>query len=166
MKMKQTYNINQENMLLAPAKMIEYSTKVIEETTTIYTEATTMQVINKACLNRWTTYEGRRDAVIRHTKMKKRVPILICPQENIIFLPTHAVQDFDNHWLSLRHILSVKPVEQDKNMAKVTFTNGLSINISCSSYMMEKQMERAFECIYCMKHGIINEKSSVSHGLM
>jgi len=166
MKMKQTYNINQETMLLAPAKMIEYSTKVIEETSTIYTEATAMHVINKACLSRWTTYEGRRDAVIKHTKMKRKVPIPICAKVNIVFFPTHAVQHFDNHWLSLRHILRVEPVKQDKNMAKVTFTNGLSMNIPCSAYMIEKQMERAFECIYRMQHGIINEKSSVSHGFM
>lgn len=166
MKMKQTYNINQETMVLAPAKMIEYSTKVIEETTTIYTEATAMKLINKACLNRWTTYEGRRDAVIKHTKMKKRVPIPICLKDNIAFSPTHAVQDFDNHWLSLRHIMRVEAVKQDKNMAKVTFTNGLSINISCCAYLIEKQMDRAFECIYCMKHGIISEKSSASHGFI
>src|SRR5699024_7769636 len=98
MKMKQTYNINQQTMILAPAKMIEYSTKVIEETATIYTEATAKQLINKACLNRWTTYEGRRAAVKKHTNMRRKVPIPICPEENIIFFPTHAVHHFDNQW--------------------------------------------------------------------
>lgn len=155
MKMKQTYDINQETMLLAPAKMIEYSTKVIEVTTIIYTEATAMKLINKACLSRWTTYEGRRDAVIKHTKMKRKVPIPICPKENIVLFPTHAVQHFDNHWLSLQHIMRVDGVKDDKNMANITFTNGYIINIPCSAYTIEKQMERAFECLYRMKHGIL-----------
>jgi len=157
MKMKQNYDINQETMMLAPAKMIEYSTKMIEETTTIYTEARAIKLINQACIRRWTTYEGRRLAVMKHTNMRRKVPIPICPVENIIFFPTHAVDHFDNHWLSLRHIMRVEPVKQDKYMANITFTNGHTINIPCSTYMIEKQMERAFECIYRMKNGIIKE---------
>src|SRR5699024_2920485 len=154
MKMKQNYNINQKTMVLAPAKMIEYSTKIFEERTTFYTEASSRQIIHHACLKRWTTYEGRRVAVMQHTKMKRKVPIPICPEENIIFFPTHAVHHFDNHWLSLHHIMKVESMKENKNMAKITFTNGHAINIPCSRYMIEKQMERAFECIYRMKHGI------------
>lgn len=156
MKMKQTYSINPETMVLAPAKMIAYSTKVLEEKTTIYTESTAKDLIHHACLQQWMTYEGRRDAVIKHTKMKRKVPIPICAENDIVFFPTHAVQHFDNHWLSLQHIQRLDAVKEDKNMAQITFTNGHSINLPCSTYMIEKQMERAYECIYRMKHGILN----------
>jgi len=67
------------------------------------------------------------------------------------------VHHFDNQWLSLQHIMRVEPMKRHTNMAKIIFTNGLTMNMSSSAYMFEKQMERAYECIYRMKHGIIKE---------
>ena len=141
-------------MVLAPAKMITYQTKIIEENATYYTEASAKQVIDSACLRAWTTYEGRRKAVIAHTGMKRKVPIPICAGENITFFPTHAVDYYDNHWLSLEHILKVEACKNEKNLAKVIFKNGYSMLIPCTAYTIERQIERAFECSYRMKHGI------------
>lgn len=156
MMMKQmTYEIHAGTMVLAPAKMIAYATKIIEEETAFYTEASAIQVINDACLKRWTTYEGRRNAVTKHTKMTRKVPIPICAAENITFFPTHAIDHFDNHWLALEHIMRVESLPEEKQLAKVIFNNGLAIDIPASSYIIEKQIERAFECSYRMKHGII-----------
>ena len=144
--------INKATMMLAPAKTVDYSTLIIAENKTSYTTKTQVQLINEACLQQWTTYEGRKAAVMHHMNMKRKVPIPICPIENITLLPTHAITHFDNHWLVEQQILKIDRVKDKKHAAMVTFKNGMTHEIPCSPYSIQKQMERAYQCMYTMQH--------------
>src|SRR5690625_4044178 len=73
----QHYKINDKTMALAPAKEIEYDTIVYETDRKFYIKQTAIQLIHQACLNHWSTYEGRRKAVMHHLNYRRKVPIPI-----------------------------------------------------------------------------------------
>lgn len=70
-----TYQVNRQTIALRPAKVIDHSTIVIEQEETYKIKETPLQIIKEACIANWSTYEGRRQAVIHHTNFKQKVPI-------------------------------------------------------------------------------------------
>jgi len=62
--MQSKYTTIRETLALFPAKHFEYDTIVIERERKLYIRQTPLQIIKASCQNYWSTYEGRRDAVV------------------------------------------------------------------------------------------------------
>ena len=137
-------------MALLPAKVIDYDTIVLEQTRTLYIQQTPLEIIKAACYNEWYTYEGRREAVMRHTNFRNKVPIPICSHKEIYFFPTHSPNLFENHWLSYKHIVKTTSISRNAKTSTITFLNGAKRTIPMSSYSLNNQMKRTFECMYRM----------------
>lgn len=151
-----TYLINQLTLAILPAKQMNYDAIIIKQNKALHVRQTPLQLIKTACYNDWTTYEGRREAVIRYTNFKQRVPIPISIKKRIYLFPTHSPGNNNNNWIAYQHIARIIKVPQSKQteQAKSTihFKNGQTLTLSISMHTLRKQMERTFECMYRIEH--------------
>lgn len=106
-----------------------------------------LQLIKEACLKHdWTTYEGRRQAVIHHTKYKRKVPIPIHMEKQIVAFPTHSPKDFNCIWIFSNNLLSINN-HSEKDKTVITFRNGRILLVNVSPHIIQKQHERALTCL-------------------
>src|SRR5690625_186720 len=138
---QETYLINNQTVALCPAKEINYETIVIEQNTTFKVNKSPLDLIKDACIANWSTYEGKRQAVIHHTNFRQKVPIPINIEQNIFTFPTHAPTDFECYWLFFNHIGNIKGTKQ-LNQTRITFKNNQHIILPISQYIFKKQYER------------------------
>src|SRR5690625_6875288 len=120
-----SYDINLKTIALLPGRNIDYDTVVIEENKTKYIRQTSLNLIKDACLKcDWTTYEGRRGGVIKHTNFKQKTPIPIDIHKGIYFFPTHSPSNMDNIWIAFHHILSIGKIparERTKDAQSIVY---------------------------------------------
>src|SRR5690625_6073800 len=93
---KTRYTIIEETNALLPAKQIDYNAIVIERSRILYIKQTPLQIIQTSCQKYWSTYEGRRDAVVNQMNFKQKVPIPISIHKAIYLFPTHSPNHLDN----------------------------------------------------------------------
>ena len=140
------YLINEKTLALEPAQTIDCDTIVIERRNTVYVRKTPLQLIKKACIYNWTTYDGCREAVMKNTNYKKKLPILINKEKNICTFPTHAIKHIDCKWIFWNHILKIIK-DQETNGSIIQFYDGTHLSVPVSYYILQKQYERASECM-------------------
>lgn len=159
-KIQSTYKINRNTLALMPAKHIAYDTIVLEPHQTACIRQTPLQIIQSACFNDWSTYEGRRQAVIYHTNFKHKVPIPIDLHQRICFFPTHSPRNFNNLWIAFQHIAKVSKTKKKtgKPQPIIHFKSGQTLTLDISIHTLKQQMNRTLECMY--RIGQMNEKES------
>lgn len=143
------YVINDSSMAIIPAKQIDYYSVVAERNQVVYVRQTPLEIIKHSCLHYWSTYEGRKEAVIYHTGFKRKVPIPIDLEQEIITFPTHAIDDIDCSWILYHQIINIISIK--KNETKVLFDNGQSLNLKISKHILLTQMKRSLEILHKIK---------------
>lgn len=141
-----SYQTNEQTIALCPVKEMDYDTLVIEKHETYKVKKTPLQLIKKACIANWSTYEGKRQAVIHHTNFRHKVPIPIDLEKNIFAFPTHSPSAFECHWIFFSHIAHIHKTEQP-NQTLITFKNKKQLSLSISHYIFKKQYERTLACL-------------------
>lgn len=156
MKIEAKYIMNETTIGMIPARKIEYDTIVIEGENLLYIRQTPLDIIKQSCIHYWSTYEGRREAVMHHTGFKEKVPIPINPKRGIIAIPTHGIKHIDCCWLMHDHILHYEPIKNDpKYKTTVIFTNRRNIKLDVSIRSFQTQIKRAFEIKYRMEKELL-----------
>lgn len=156
MKIEAKYIIKEATVGMIPAKKIEYDTIVVEGKRLRYIKQTPLDIIKQSCIHYWSTYEGRRQAVIHHTGFKEKVPIPVHPKRGIIAIPTHGINHIDCCWLMHDHILHYESIKNDaKYKTASTFTNGKTLKLDVSIRSFQTQMQRAFEISYRIENGLV-----------
>jgi hypothetical protein len=69
---QESYQINEQTIALYHARELDYDTVVLEKAATYWVRKTPMQLIKDTCFANWSTYEGKRQAVIHHTNYRKK----------------------------------------------------------------------------------------------
>lgn len=151
MKIEKTYIINKETSCILPAKEIDYDLIVVGEKKLLFIRQTPREIIKKSCIYYWSTYEGRKKAVIHHTGFKQKVPIPINEQIPIATFPTHALIHINCAWLMYHHIVDYIPARK----TTITFTNGKSLTIVVTIKAFISQMKQALEVVQRMRAGWI-----------
>ena len=149
-KILKDYSINPQTAALLPAKQIDYETIVFEQDRQIAVSKTAHQLIKEACLDYFSTYEGRRKAVMHHTNFKRKVPIPISMGHNICTFPTHSTTDIECIWIFSNHVQSIKRISTRKNIyaqSMITFKSGQQLPLNVSYHILDKQMRRATMCM-------------------
>ena len=141
-----TYTIGPQTLALLPAKQIDYDTILINESDIKYVCQTPLTLIKSACFHNWTTYEGRRQAVIHHTNFKQKTPIPISIDSGMYFFPTHSPSSIHNNWIAYKQIASIHKAPQHQSM--IHFKNGQTLTLDISMHILKTQIERTFECMY------------------
>src|SRR5699024_7047556 len=116
----------------------EYETIVIETDRMILIKKTPIELIETACQNEWSTYEGRRKAVIHHTKFKRKVPIPINIEKEMYFFPTLAPTNIHNIWIAYRHIQDIKQHQSNPAKSTIIFVNGVKLSVDISYHMLDQ----------------------------
>ncbi|MEI3613596.1 competence protein ComK [Pseudogracilibacillus sp. SO30301A] len=155
-QIKSDYIINENSLALLPARQIEFESIVIETDQIIKVRKTQLELIDETCHIECCTYEGRRNAVIHHTNFKRKVPIPINIQKGIYFFPTHSPSDINNKWISYQHIYKIKE-SSCPSKSNIIFNNGLKLSVKVPYEVLDRQMQRTFECMYRIKR-VRNDK--------
>lgn len=146
-----SYKIHANTFALIPAKALDYETIILEKDHRLHIRQTPMQIIEESCLKHWTTYEGRRKAVIHHTSFYQKVPMPISIQERIYLFPTHSPKHLDNCWLAYQNILSVhenRHHSSNRLQSIIQFKDGQILKLNVSKHILQTQMNRTFQCMY------------------
>lgn len=152
MKIEQTYTINPLTIAIFPAKQIDYDSIVIEGEKTLYIHQTPLDIIKQSCIDYWSSYEGRKKAVIYYTGFKQKVPIPVSEQIPIVAFPTHALKHIDCAWLIYDHIVNYLAAKTDPaRKTTITFSNGKTMTINVSIRSFTSQMTRALEVMQRVK---------------
>ncbi|WP_456274782.1 competence protein ComK [Bacillus sp. AK031] len=139
-----SYTISKRTASLMPVKHPDYLTKVIESDRILYVTKPPFAIIKEACLQGYSSYEGRRESVKYYTGYERKVPIPINPKLNIFAFPSISPEAFECCWLFPSHI---KTISQSKTADKairslVTLKNGTTIPMSESAAVLKKQLQR------------------------
>lgn len=141
--MEQQYIITEKTIAIFPAKQIDYQSIAIEKDTTKQIQQTPIEIMHQSCLTYWSSFEGRREAVMTHTGYKEKVPIPINIHKEIIAIPTHGLRHIDCSWLMLNHILHYE--RNGNKKTTITFTNKKSTTLNISIRSFQSQFKRALE---------------------
>src|SRR5690625_883559 len=150
-----TYKINTHTQALLPAKEINYQTIVIEENKILYVRQTPLEIIRQGCVDAWSDYDSRRNAVMHHTNFIQRLPIPVHIRKAFYFFPTHSPKHSDNCWIAYQHILMVDKASKyqagKQAQSVIYFKNNEKLFLDVSLHTLEKQMQRTFECKYLIE---------------
>ena len=143
------YEVNKDTMALLSAAHIDYCTIVLETDRILYVKKTPTQIVKSACLEGFSTYDGRRKAVTYHIGAKQKVPIPIIPRDNIYAFPTHSPKDFKCNWIFYNHVKYIKTLNtpNQPSQSLIIFKNGQQITLNESHYILKNQMKRTAICI-------------------
>ncbi|GGK02407.1 competence protein [Lentibacillus kapialis] len=145
------YVINEATMALVPAARIDFDTIAIEINRELRIRKTPHQLLRSACLDNWSTYDGRREAVTHHFGFKRKVPIPINPGINLYTFPTHSPSDFACNWIFHSHVQALLPAfgssQNTPAQTTIIFKNRRQMPLDVSHYVLAKQLERTGMCV-------------------
>lgn len=145
----ETHVLTENTYALIPAKEIDASTIVMEDKQETRVRTTPLEIIKQSCIHHWSTYEGRRTAVIDHLQFKQKTPIPISIAQKICFFPTHSPTHADNHWINFAQIAKWGEVtHQGRKRTQILWINGDHLTLDISRHTLQTQIERAFQVMH------------------
>jgi len=126
--------------------LLVYATLILEKGRSIYVIQSPLQLIKQACLDHYSTYQGRVEAVIYHTGFQSKVPIPIAP-DNLYLFPTHAFYHYDCCWITHHHVYQIKK-KNDKNAATILFNSEKTIELPVTPYSLRQQVKRKLSTLF------------------
>ncbi|PYZ95847.1 hypothetical protein CR205_15805 [Alteribacter lacisalsi] len=148
------YEIGYQTLALLPNNDLTYLAKAIETDKVVYISTPCIKVIEAACLNGGSSFNGRREAVFFHTGFQKRVPVPLSISKRICAFPTESPSLHGCAWLFSQHLRKISEIEQQKSekprrkpMSRVHFSTGQEIELTVSKHVLVKQMTRASHCM-------------------
>lgn len=153
MEIQSHYLISEVTNALIPAKKIDYDTIVIEaDGSTKNVRRTPLQIVKDSCLSNWSTYEGRKRAVVNYTNYRERVPIPINPLKEIIAFPTHGVKHYDCCWIMFNQVDFYDRVYiNSTDQTKIIFKNNHELIFNMPVESFEKLMARTYVILDAIK---------------
>lgn len=143
------YSIHTATMALCPGKYKGCETIALETDKDVRIQASSLDLIKQACLNSFSSYEGRRDAIMYYTNCKRKVPIPLRPGH--VMFPTHAVKDSNCYWISYHHVLNIHPLHDQTN-SKAQFKNGKQLILPISFRSLKNLIDRAAKCQHIIEN--------------
>lgn len=134
------YKISEQTMALMPSDFTDYQTIAIETDNKLYVKKTPLEIIERGCLDNFSSFEGRRDSIFHLTGFKRKTPIPISVYRNIYAFPTHALKDRNCCWIFYHHIVSVVEVTLEQSV--ILFRNGTQVEFGVPRLELIKQLER------------------------
>lgn len=145
------YRVNSKTIALLPVKAFDYNTIAWETNQALYVRQVPLEIIKENCLDYGSSYDGRCKAVKHLTPYRKKLPIPISQDKKIYTFPTHAIQDFDCHWIFSEHILTILR-NSDTNKSIIHFKNNKMLSLSVSQHILQKQYHRTLKYVLDYKN--------------
>lgn len=149
MKILPSYIIKESCKALLPINHMNYQTIVDTTTEKFYVKKTPFEIIKESCLQYFSSYEGRREAVKYMTGYTHKSPIPISTTLHIYAFPTLSPSHPDCIWFFSHHIKKIEELT-DKYTSDyrtiVHFRDGSTLKTDISSYILKNQLKRAIYC--------------------
>lgn len=137
--------ISIKTMWLKEEYHLDYNSIMYDVDGIYYTKQTVKSLLNAACIERASTYDGRIQAARVETTCMKKTPLIICPFEKLYAFPLVSPSNYGCPWFFPRHIVQAQ--QEEKGLLKIEFSNGLFTSIEGSLYTFNRQRERADHCL-------------------
>ncbi|MEK4298086.1 competence protein ComK [Oceanobacillus sp. FSL W8-0428] len=159
------YKITDKTMAILPYDSPKNTSKVFEsdqEKTLVFKEIP-LRIIEKNCLRYFSSYTGRRAAVLYHEPhYKVKTPIPISSTKGIIAFPTQGPSRIDCAWIFYHHVAKI--TERDGGSV-VIFKNGKELFQPVSKKALSGQIVRCRNLGYIIDSSEESE-SSISANLL
>ena len=153
-KEQSSYTITNQTLAIIPVNKRDYHSIVFEQERVIHTKEKPFQLIQAACLEHWSTYEGRRRAVVHQTGFQQKVPIPISINKKIFAFPTYSPHDHACCWIFSSHVRDIAAISiENRMLSEITFHTGKRLSIDVSPYILKKQFQRTLQCMYMISGG-------------
>ncbi|MFC3884680.1 competence protein ComK [Bacillus songklensis] len=140
MIINEEYEIGLKTMAVMYHIDASFQTRMIDLDGDYLTSKSPQKLFDEICLKHGSTYEGRREAVVRSLGYEKRTPFL--PALGIYTFPSASPQHFDCVWLFPRHILQIVPHPTNHHHSIVKFHNGSELVVKARPAFLKAQYER------------------------
>lgn len=137
-----TYTYSGKSYIIIPIMDIEFQSLVAECDKIYLVRQTPLEIIDHSCGNDWTTYEGRREFIIKETGYVYKPPILIHNENIDIAIPTRSANHFNCVWINPDNVLNVI---KRGNTCSIIFENGLEVYLDVSHHTINQQLQRAYQ---------------------
>lgn len=144
MQIIKDYKVTASTMALIEEYHQDYNSIIYDKNGIYYTKQTVRSLLDEACIERISTYDGRIKAIRHHFPYRKKTPLVICLQERICAFPTKSPNNYGCKWIFPYHIHSI--IMKDGKLV-VSFKNDLQLPLSCSLHIFNRQRERTANCL-------------------
>ena len=138
MRMCDSFIINRTVLAVKAFFVGENKSEIITTHGIYYSVLTPLELLNKACINYFSTWQGRTDVATDLLNYSKKPPFIIEPNKIGVF-PTKSPKSPDCVFI-FNHPISVEEVA--KSLSVITFMTGISITIKVSKNTILKQYQR------------------------
>ena len=138
LRMCDSFLINRTVLAVKAFFMGENKSKIITTHGIYYSVLTPLELLNKACINYSSTWQGRTDVATVLLDYSKKPPFIIEPNKIGVF-PTKSSKSPDCVFIFNHHI-SVHEVA--KGQSVITFMAGISVTVKVSKNIILKQYQR------------------------
>lgn len=105
--------------------------------TRIHNPFKVQKIIERSCKFYGNSYLGKKAETHRLTGIASKPPILLTPLFPTYFFPTHSDRQYENIWLNMHYIESIKELKHRK--CKITFINKETITLHVSYHSLWHQ---------------------------
>ena len=144
MEIVENYQITTSTMALTEEYHQNYNAIIHDRNGVYGTKQTVRSLLNEACIERISTYDGRIQAVRQRFPYRKKTPLVICLHERICAFPTNSPDNYGCRWIFPQHI-HMSAMKNGKPVA--LFKNGTQLPLTCSLHVFNRQRERTANCL-------------------
>lgn len=143
-----TYEINEDTIAIEPANQNEHGAIVFETEEQYFVKQTPLDIIKKACIKYGSTYEGRKESVMKKLGFHGKVPIPISILSDIYAFPTHSPDESVCTWIIKKHLEFVQPIESsnENEQSLIVFKGGRELVSDLPVQLLYAQMDRTEIC--------------------
>ena len=138
LRMCDSFLINRTVLAIKAFFMGEIKSEIITTRGIFYSLLTPLELLNKACINYFSTCQGRTEVAMNLLNYSKKPPFIIVPNEIGVF-PTTSIKSPDCVFIFNHHI---RVEEVAKGQSVITFMAGISLTVKVSKYTILKQYQR------------------------
>ncbi|PFA18453.1 competence protein ComK [Bacillus cereus] len=129
-------------MMLLPYEHPFYRTQIHTTKEILCSPKTPLELIKELIISHnYSTYEGRRKAIIEKWNLQQNTPIPINHRRFICTIPTKSPKAWDCIWVSYKSIKTITKNKDDQ--AILNFYNGETMTLPISYYKMKQQWRKA-----------------------
>ncbi|KKB44086.1 competence protein ComK [Bacillus thermotolerans] len=159
MEIVENYQISTTTMAIVEEFNEDYNSIIYDRNGVYGSKQTIRKLLNDACIQRISTYDGRIQAIRKLFPYRKKTPIVICLHDRICAFPTTSPDTYGCSWIFPHHIQT--GTVKDGQLFAV-FKNGMQLPLSCSLHIFNRQRERTANCLNYFQT-LLEEKSHYLH---
>lgn len=140
----EAYIISSKTKAIITETKSHYRSKILEENGEHYSLEKPEKIIDRSCIEHYSSMEGRRTYAQKMLNTKSKVPLAIIPRKGVYLVPTTSSRNENCVWLSYYQI---KSFYGNQSTVCINFYDNTSTEIKGSANVFDMQYKRASQVI-------------------